>query len=161
MTKPLAVIVDIDGTIADASHRLHLIKGETKDWDAFYDAMVNDTPIEGAVGTILDELDKVVEDDTVPLHIMFVTGRRDTHRKETEEWLQTYCALADPGYYSLLMRADGDHRDDTVVKEELYDTHIAPNVEVVMAFEDRPRIIEMWERRGIKTVKMGEWTEVE
>jgi len=31
-------IFDIDGTLADVSHRLHYITGETKDWDAFFAA---------------------------------------------------------------------------------------------------------------------------
>lgn len=30
------VIVDIDGTVADLSHRIHFIEGEKKDWDSFY-----------------------------------------------------------------------------------------------------------------------------
>ena len=31
-----AFIFDIDGTLADASHRLHHIQNGNKDWDAFF-----------------------------------------------------------------------------------------------------------------------------
>ena len=38
------IIVDIDGTIADCSHRLHYIKGEKKDWNSFFKAAGKDKP---------------------------------------------------------------------------------------------------------------------
>lgn len=31
-----AVIFDIDGTLADLSHRLHHVSGKPKNWDAFF-----------------------------------------------------------------------------------------------------------------------------
>jgi FMN phosphatase YigB (HAD superfamily) len=42
MTSRPAVLFDIDGTLADVGHRVHLLKPEReggKDWDAFFDAM--------------------------------------------------------------------------------------------------------------------------
>ena len=45
----MAYIFDIDGTLADCSHRLHYISGEHKDWDAFYKECVNDKPIMGVI----------------------------------------------------------------------------------------------------------------
>ena len=41
----MTYIFDIDGTLADCSHRLHYISGENKDWDTFYKECVNDKPI--------------------------------------------------------------------------------------------------------------------
>lgn len=38
-------LFDIDGTIADISHRIHHIKGETKDWRSFFAACDGDLPI--------------------------------------------------------------------------------------------------------------------
>jgi histidinol phosphatase-like enzyme len=29
------IVVDLDGTIADCSHRTHYVKGAVKNWDAF------------------------------------------------------------------------------------------------------------------------------
>ena len=31
-------IFDIDGTLADNTHRLHFIQGEVKDWEGFHNA---------------------------------------------------------------------------------------------------------------------------
>ncbi len=42
MTK--IVIFDIDGTLADNSHRQHFLEGGKKDWKGFFDAMVDDQP---------------------------------------------------------------------------------------------------------------------
>ncbi len=38
-------VFDIDGTLADITHRLHFIQGEKKDWDAFFAACIDDAPI--------------------------------------------------------------------------------------------------------------------
>src|ERR1700722_7920995 len=35
--KPAAVIVDMDGTLSDATHRLRFIKEKPKDWEKFFD----------------------------------------------------------------------------------------------------------------------------
>jgi len=39
------IIFDIDGTLADCTHRLHFIQGETKDWEAFFAAAKYDRAI--------------------------------------------------------------------------------------------------------------------
>lgn len=54
--KPKAYIFDIDGTIADCSHRLHFITGEHKNWDAFYDACLDDAPINDVIKMKIQEL---------------------------------------------------------------------------------------------------------
>ena len=42
MTK--AVIFDIDGTLADCSHRLHHVTGDKRDWNKFFAEMSEDPP---------------------------------------------------------------------------------------------------------------------
>jgi hypothetical protein len=37
-------LFDIDGPLANLSHRLHFIQGEHDDWNAFYDACPADKP---------------------------------------------------------------------------------------------------------------------
>ena len=41
--RPLAVF-DIDGVLADVSHRLPFVARRPKDWDAFFAAAVDDPP---------------------------------------------------------------------------------------------------------------------
>lgn len=59
------------------------------------------------------------------------------------------------------MRPTGDTREDTVLKKEIYETLVAKHLNVLVAFEDRPRIIEMWQSCGLPTFKMGEWKDFE
>src|SRR5262245_49979 len=40
-----AVLVDIDGVVADAGHRLHLVERRPRDWDAFFAAAADDPPL--------------------------------------------------------------------------------------------------------------------
>jgi hypothetical protein len=40
--------IDIDGTVADNSHRTHLILSLDPDWDSFFNLMWTDRPIEAA-----------------------------------------------------------------------------------------------------------------
>lgn len=154
MKKEKAIIVDIDGTIADATHRLPLIKDGNRDWEAFFDAMVDDTYIQGSWLRVLEETEKV---GMVRLpYIIFLTGRRDTHVKHTRDWLkENLGTLLDDEDYMVIMRRNGDTREDTDMKSEAYEKYIRPHFEVVMAFEDRPRIIKMWQAYGITTIPMG------
>ena len=99
-------IFDIDGTIANIEHRLPLITGENKDWDLFYQMMYNDKPICDVVQT-LRRLKNTGAD------IIFITGRPDKYMKETEEWLRRYTEISKP---MLIMRKNGDHREDYIVK---------------------------------------------
>ena len=102
-------IVDIDGTVADISHRLHFIKQETPDWDAFYKAAENDQPIWEVISVVRALFEAA---HTVVLS----TGRTDDIRMITINWLRKYRVPYTPGIY---MRKAGDHREDSVVKSEL------------------------------------------
>ena len=50
------------------------------------------------------------------------------------------------------MRKEGDVRKDTVIKEELFWEHIAPHYNVLVAFDDRPCVVDMWHDVGIPNV---------
>lgn len=41
-----AVVFDIDGTLSDASHRLHHVTGGNRNWDAFFTEMAADPVVE-------------------------------------------------------------------------------------------------------------------
>lgn len=154
-------IFDIDGTIADHKHRLHLIdktqEGGAK-WMAFHDACHLDPPIEPVCMLI-----KALIDRWHP--VIFLTGRMEFQRVKTEQWLYDHCRahVKREGSPWLLMRADEDFREDTIVKPELLDNwmHWTPGYQPVMAFEDRPRICDMWRERGLIVAKIGDWTEAQ
>ena len=60
----MRVVFDLDSTLADGEHRLHHIKKEPKDWDAFFAKCRGDKPIDNTIEllrTTLLKLDTQVE----------------------------------------------------------------------------------------------------
>jgi phosphoglycolate phosphatase-like HAD superfamily hydrolase len=78
MTK--AVIFDIDGTLADTTHRLHHIKAKPPNWDAFF---ADDS--KGPLIEPIRDLARLVAAQNY--RIILVSGRTDKVRRETEAWL--------------------------------------------------------------------------
>jgi len=39
---PAAVVLDLDGVLADTRHRMHHLRARPKDWDGFFTAAVHD-----------------------------------------------------------------------------------------------------------------------
>lgn len=137
-------IFDIDGTLADCSHRLHHIQKEPKDWTAFFAACSKDKPIKAIVelATVL-----LCSDEEV----VFVSGRSDECRSATEQWL-SYYVWADAPLY---MRKAGDHRDDAIIKIELLAQIRADGFEPIMAFEDRTRVVAAWRAAGVPCAQVA------
>lgn len=134
------IVFDLDGTIANCEHRLHHIKKDKPDWDAFYMACDEDTAIQPTLDLAL-----MMEEDHKYL-VYFVTGRSDICRDKTMEWLEDHGLYIAPG--QLLMRKDGDYRTDDVIKMELVE-EAGINDRIVAVFEDRARVVEAWRQRGI------------
>lgn len=120
-------IVDIDGTLADNSHR---------------------SPYDES---------KVLKDKTLPTcevirsliktghKIIYFSGRTDGCYEDTKLWLQLACD-ENPELY---MRKSGDTRSDEIIKSELYLEHIFGKYEVLGVFDDRLRVCRMWYELGL------------
>lgn len=137
-------IFDIDGTIADLSHRLPHIQNEPKDWDAFFGACLGDTPIDH-----ICELVRTLRDADQP--IVLVSGRSDQCREHTEIWLAWQGLDGLPLY----MRREGDRRPDHLVKADLLDKLRADGFQPIMAFDDRNQVVEMWRAAGIPCAQVA------
>lgn len=131
-------LLDIDGTVADASHRLHYIESDPKDWRSFFAEVSGDKPIAHVV-----ELVQVLEESGYD--IVFVTGRSTECRQATIDWLDANVVRA----YALYMRQEGDRRPDEVVKLELLAKLREDGYEPVAAFEDRSRVVAAWRDAGL------------
>lgn len=129
------VIVDIDGTVADCDHRRHFVQGEKKDWKSFFEAMGLDIPR------------KVVYNRAHELavangaEIVFVSARPEDYREVTESWLRDN----EMDHLHLIMRPSGDSRPDTEVKAGIYNKYLK-HYNIIKVFDDRPRILDFWER---------------
>ena len=141
-------IFDLDGTLANISHRLHFIEGEKKDWDAFYDACDKDEPIKNT----LKLLDIIGSNDKN--NIIILSGRSDAVRKKTIGWINKYVSI----FYTLYMRKTGDHRPDVEVKQEWLDEWLKHHTkeEIGGIFEDRKQVVDMWRKNGITCYQVAE-----
>lgn len=141
-----AYIFDIDGTLADCSHRIHHIQATPKDWDSFFAGCHDDAPIPHII-----ELCQHLFWGNEGISIVYVTGRSDQCRAETERWLENYDLPLGP----LFMRKEGDHRDDDIIKIELLAQLRADGFEPIMAFDDRDRVVAAWRAAGIPCAQVA------
>jgi hypothetical protein len=66
------------------------------------------------------------------------------------DWITKYNLPID----DLFMRSGGDHRKDSVVKEEILLTHILPFYTPILAVDDREAVCEVWRRYNIPVLKV-------
>ena len=147
--KPKAYIFDIDGTIADCSHRLHFIAGRHKDWDAFYAACKNDRAIPDVVCLL-----RLLTAHNIA--ILFITGRPQRISDQTERWLIEVADYKLSLDSCIKMRKDGDHRPDYIVKREIYEQEIKDKYDVVGVFEDRDSCVKMWRELGLTCFQVAD-----
>jgi len=141
-------ICDLDGTLCDTSHRTHWVTTGPKNWDAFFGGIPNDPPVNAVLRTI--------EALGADYHILFVSGRPEKYRSVTKNWLATHCPKLS---YTLYMRKDADHRFDSTVKSEIADEIIAQGYNILGVFDDRLRVISMWQDRGIFVFNVNQTNE--
>lgn len=147
--KPF-VLCDIDGTIADCTHRQHLVQGEgKKDWKGFFSGMHEDTVVESTYKLLC-------EYEAKGHQIIFLTARPEDYREMTEEWIGSIIGIKP---ITIIMRNSGDTRPDDVVKEQMYNTYFKDKYPVETMIDDRPVVIRMWERIGVPVVDVGKGEE--
>lgn len=144
----MTIIFDIDGTVADCSHRIHLIAHKPKRWAEFFGDVAGDKPIV-PMCALAKRLTLGGES------IVWLTGRSEICREDTSHWLNLFiCPGA--GRLPLYMRAANDRRDDTIVKSELLDRVVKDGHVPTIIFEDRKRVVDMWRKRGIVCAQVAE-----
>lgn len=142
------VLCDIDGTIADTTHRLHYVnppEGEKKDWKGFFSEMVNDI-------VRLDVQKILVDLYNQGFTIIFLSARPDSYKDVTLKW------LADKNLsfaYTLIMRQSHDKRPDTEVKADMLNLHFPDKGVIHTIIDDRPSVIRMWKEMGLNVIDVG------
>lgn len=136
-----AIVVDLDGTLASSEWRVHHLRGDRSDWDAFFAGMGRDNPVPWVVELLRADHGGAVR--------LIVTGRPADYRDVCERWLTEH----DLPYDELHMRAADDRRPDTVVKREIFHDRIAPRFDVTLVVDDRPKVVEMWRGLGLHVVR--------
>lgn len=142
--RPECIIVDMDGTLSDSTHRQHFMNQKPKDWKSFYGHMGMD-PFNRWCKYLISKAPETI-------HVVVVSGRPEEHRQTTIDWLEMYSI----DFQALFMRKNGDFRQDAVVKEEILHQEILPLWKPFFAIDDRQQVVNMWRRNGIVTLQCAE-----
>ena len=140
MSRLDAVIIDLEGALANIDHRLHHINGEKKDWESFFEGMNHDS-LNGWCARLCAGFQMTGHT------VIFITGRPIKWFEATVSWLDANGI--DLRMSVLYMRKDEDFRPDVEIKREIYETMILPTYEVHLVIEDRKPVVEMWRSIGL------------
>lgn len=141
--------MDLDGTLADCSHRLHHIRDFDLDcghaggidWNAFYRACVHDKPILPVINVM-----RALRSSGARIEIW--TGRSDLVRAETCAWFVQHGIPQT----KMIMRPHGDHCRDSDLKQRwLYECGEMPDI----VFEDRARVVQMFRDEGVRVAQVA------
>ena len=136
------IVFDLDGTLADDSHRQHHITGDVRDWDAYFAACGDDALIEPVMELLL----------TLSRHhdVQIWTGRPERCRMATVKWLRQFTSRVP----MILMRDFHDFRPDTEVKGEwLAECGDHPPD---LLFDDRTKSVAFWRSQGITCLQVAQ-----
>jgi hypothetical protein len=133
--RPVAII-DLDGVLADVRGRLQHIEGGHKDWDAFF-AGIPDDPVLPEGRAVVDRLSSDHE-------LVYLTGRPERTRPDTEAWLERHGLPRG----RLIMRRDGDRRPARVTKPALLRRYAENGRTVAVVVDDDPQVCAELERQG-------------
>ena len=141
------VLFDVDGTLADNTHRQHFVRQKPKDWKSFFLGIPEDKLIAATYRTL------------VPLYkhghnILYVTARPLWTKDMTENWLHEKIDLGifEDGYY----RQNNDFRRDDIVKREILGQLRLDGWEPWLVFDDRDQVVKMWRSEGIPCFQVND-----
>ena len=138
LSLPRAVLVDLDGTLAEMVAR-----------GPFEEHLVYTDRVRQFVLHTVRALQQA------GFRLIFMSGRSERCREETVRWLQDKCAFT-LDHCELWMRAADDRRRDSDVKRDLYTNHVLGRYSVMAVFDDRQSVIqECWDQLNIPVFRCG------
>lgn len=89
--------------------------------------------------------------------VLITSGRSDSFKLETIDWLvdkfKNHTTLKDKEIFDIIsqlfMRKTGDSRKDWIIKREIFMEHFDQQYNVQMIFDDRERVLWMWQDLGL------------
>ena len=149
---PMICIFDLDGTLSNGDHRLHLVPKKdmhlTETWMEFNSACVNDSPIQNTLD-VMEAMHKA------GMYVIILTGRSDHVINETYNWLEKHGAQ----YHSLVMRKNWDNRKDTTIKEEFL--RFLGLEKILACWDDSTNVIRHFRSLGLTVYDVVEHKDTE
>ena len=153
-----AIIIDLDGTLVNNSAIAKDgyipmpkdIKDPAAYWEPFFEESIFADPNYWCLEIVENMYAK-------GCHIIFLTGRSATTSTvaATKKWLEAN--LDEDIQYDLIMRPNGDERQDSLVKKDLLSQYITPNYFVLFAIDDKRSNVDMFESMGIKCLHCADY----
>jgi FMN phosphatase YigB (HAD superfamily) len=141
------VVIDMDGTLADLSHRLHFVRQEHKKFDDFHAAAAGDMPNAWCV-----ELMKAMRNHGYLVYI--VSARPKRLKNVTTIWLSDHEIPYDK---LILLRENDDHTKDQELKRDWvrgYGAH-----KILFVVDDRQCVVDTWRAEGVTCLQCNQWDE--
>ena len=139
------IVCDLDGTLANISHRVHL--AQERQWDEFHDLLEYDK-LHNEVADVIDTLVAADIEGYAPFNIMILTGRPARYRERTERWLARNFIFPE----ALVMRPEGNFDSDAMVKPSMLADHFGGYQQALKAvqlvLEDRDKVVEAFRNLG-------------
>ncbi|SDF34717.1 hypothetical protein SAMN05216377_104303 [Pseudonocardia oroxyli] len=134
---------DIDGVLADVTHRLHHLRARPQRWERFFAA--------ADVDPLLDEGAERLREAQADFDVVYLTGRPERNRRLTERWLAQHDLPTGPLY----MREDDDYRPARMMKREVL-RRLARTREVASVLDDDPAVVRVLSDDGWP-VELATW----
>lgn len=144
---PEAIIVDIDGTLA------HMTGRSPYDYSQVH-TDVADEQVRWLVNMLYGSSSRA--DGHESLNVLIVSGRDDSCRESTEEWLWEHGISYDELHMRPTGAVDelGNKLPDYQVKYDLFDKHIRGNYNIRFVLDDRDQVVKLWRDMGLKCLQV-------
>lgn len=134
---------DVDGTLSDPTHRRHYVQSKPKNWKAFFAGMSLD-PVHEDIKWMCNNFYELGHCNII------CTARHEQYRQETLDWLYRH----DVRFHVLYMRANDDHRDDSLTKIDLVKQMLKDGYYPTLAFDDRDRVVTALRGIGMRVCQV-------
>ena len=144
----MLIVCDLDGTVAKITHRVHYVRTNPRNYEAFSAAIPLDTPEKEVIG-VINALHSAGH------KVVFASGRGEQDREVTLNWMVEHIGewVLNTNLY---MRKKKDYRSDEIIKTEILsqiESELGSKPDI--AIDDRLNVCRMWHSHGIKLLRVG------